>query len=668
MSQQWISPRGRGRSLAARLVTASALGLMTALSPAAELEPKDVLNLSPEDLGKLQVTSVSRRPELLSEAAASVYVITAEDIRRSPATTLTEVLRLAPTLFVAFDNGIPGYVSARGQASSPYAGGNKLLVLIDGRSVYSPFFSGVFWDAQVPVLADIDRIEVISGPAGVLWGVNAVNGVINIITKNAAQTQGWLAQAGAGDRARDGVLRYGSSLGDYGHYRVYGQVNERGSSIREIDSGRIDDNWRKTSTGGRLDWQHGEHAFSGQFNALSGDQGQPSLTIIPADVPPPPFPRVELGAFNALGRWTHTPGDGSNLAVQMYFDNTSRRMQPTLNLRGNIFDLEVQKNEAAHGAHKLTWGGNLRFYRENTTNSASVGFFPPTVTQRWLSMFVQDEISLTRKLRLTAGTRVERGAFGTTDLLPSLRLAQQTGEGQLVWGGLSRTVRGPTRLDTDFRVTAAPGGLDFIGNRDFQSERVKVAELGYRYQGRVASASVTLYKNYYDRLGTIILDSSGTFLTTGNFVSGQAKGIEAWGDLRVTPAWRLSAGLAVNSDRYDVAPGILSVPIDAYAGTSPTSTLQLRSSWNLPYRTELDVVYRHVSFFGDPNDPLNQNLAPFVPPSNAIDIRFGWKLNKQLDLDVIGQNLFGTRHAEFGDPSVRAIMTQRIYTRLTWRQ
>lgn len=669
MGKQTVPKGGKRRSVA-RVIVAGWVSLASGLSTAAGLEPKDVLSLSPEDLGKLQVTSVSRRPELLSEAAASVYVITAEDIRRSPATTLTEVLRQAPTLFVPFDNAIPGYVTARGQTFGVYAGGNKMLVLIDGRSVYSPFFSGVFWDAQAPVLADIERIEVISGPAGVLWGVNAVNGVINIITKNAGQTQGWLASAGAGDRARDGVLRYGAKLGDDAHYRMYGQINTRGESIREIDNGRVDDSWRKTTAGGRADWQRGAHAFSGQFNALDGNQGQPQLTIMPSTPVTPPYPRSELKSFNALGRWTYAPGDGSNLAVQTYFDHSGRTMQPTLNLQGNTLDLEVQKNEAPRGPHKLTWGGNIRLYHESTSNTATVGFFPDSVTQRWLSLFAQDEVALTRKLRLTAGARLEQGPYKTTDFLPSLRLAQQTGEGQLLWGGLSRTVRGATRLDRNFKLLAQPGNLDFIANPDFISERVKVAEIGYRYQGRVASASVTLYKNFYDRLGTVILDPSGSFLTNSNSVNGQAKGLEAWGELRLNPDWRVSGGFTLNSDRFDTDPNVLSVPIAVYSGTSPTSTLQLRSSWSLPWRTELDLVYRHVSFLGDPNDPsyTSGNLAPFVPPNNAIDLRLGWKVNKQLSLDVIGQNLFGTRHAEFGDPNIRAVMTPRIYTRLTWRQ
>jgi iron complex outermembrane receptor protein len=658
MEKQASALQAKCRFSVAQLFGGGALGLMSAFSLAAELEPKDVLGMSPEDLGKLQVTSVSKRPELLSEAAAAVYVITAEDIRRSPATTLNEVLRLAPTLYTPFDNGVPGYVSARGQTNGIYSGGNKLLVLIDGRSVYSPFFSGVMWDAQSIVLADIERIEVISGPAGVLWGVNAVNGVINVITKNAAQTQGVLASVGAGDRARDGVFRYGGTAGESGHYRLYGQSERRGSSIKEIDGSRVDDDWRKNSVGGRLDWKAGANTISTQFNAMSANQGQPLPIVVTPMTPPPPFPRVAIDSFNMLGRWTHVDRGGGNLAVQIYFDHVAREMQPTVNDKGDVLDLEVQRTEAARGMHRLTWGGNLRYYRDATENSSYIGWFPDRVIQRWVSLFLQDDITLNPLWRLTTGVRVERGPYNTTDVLPTLRLARRIGDTQTLWGGLSRAARSPTRLDAEFRIPAvAP--FNFMGNPNIRSETVKVAEIGYRYQGQTTTASVSLYRNFYDGLsGVITTTGVGPPFMAVNGGRGQATGIEAWGEWRVTSGWRLSGGFTAASEWYYDRTGVTTIGMGALSASTPANTAQLRSSWNLPYKTELDVIYRHVSTLG----------LYAVPSYETIDFRLGWKLSKSLNLDIIGQNMLGTQHAEYGAITDRALMSKRIYTRLTWRQ
>lgn len=652
---------------AVQIIAGGALGLMASLTGASELKQKDVLNLSPEQLGELQVTTVSRRPELLSEAAASVYVITADDIRRAPATTLLEVLRMAPTLFVPSDTGIPGFVGARGQTQAIYSGPNKLLVLIDGRSVYSPYFAGVMWDAQSIVLEDIDRIEVVSGPAGVLWGVNAVDGVINVITKNAALTQGVLASAGVGDRAHDGVFRFGGKLGEETHYRLYGQTNVRGQSLRETDGTRLDDDWRKNSVGGRMDWRRGGDAISAHFGALTADQGQPLPYINAIGVPPPPYPRQQIRTGHMLGRYTHTGGDGSNLAVQLYVDHIGRLMQPTVNDVGNVVDLEVQRSETPSGKHKLAWGGNIRMYRNTTWGSPYIVYVPEAVTQRWLSLFLQDEIDLSRTLRLTAGARLERGPYGTTDFMPTVRLAKRFAEGQMVWGGVSRAARGPSRLDTDFRMPDTGPAL-FKGNPNLRSERVDVLELGYRYQGQALTASGTIFKNFYRGLATVTDTNGGLPLTPGNVMDGQARGIEGWADYRATPRWRLGGGFTAISNWYQVNPLHFTVPIDLQAGTAPATTLQLRSSWDLPFQTALDLVYRRVARLGNPNDPLNLNLNPYVPAHDAVDIRFGWKISRQLQLDVIGQNLFGTEHGEYADVSIRAMMAKRIYTRLTWRQ
>ena len=620
---------------------------------AADVDPQRILELAPEDLASLQVTSAAKKPQLLSETPASVYVITNEDIRRSAATNLYEALRLAPMLHVAQDNIIPNAVAVRGHTTAPYTGGNKMLVMIDGRSVYSQFFSGVLWDVQEVMLEDIDRIEIISGPAGVLWGTNAVNGVINIITRSAYASQGLLASATSGDRTRDGALRYGGKLDNGIHYRLYGKYAQRYASFSDLDRSRVDDSIHSTAVGLRADWRRTGDSLSFQMNALSGSEGQPapgSINVFAAG----PFPRIQLSSYNMLGRWVKDTGDGGSLAVQGYFDHAWRSLVPAL--QGNAsdtIDVEIQRNAPPSGRHRLLWGASARLGREHAGNTAAFGFFPQTAMQRWLAVFAQDDISLTDRLRLVAGLRLERGAYYTVDALPSLRLAWQPAAEHLLWGGVSRGARSPSRFDTDFiSVTGS-----FIGNRNLRSETVDTLEAGYRVQGRAGMFSINAFRSFYDALSVVTVTPDFSAFTVDNLGKGQSNGLGMWGEYRVTPAWKLSGGLQVVNEHYVHRPAVFVAGVEVIMGSSPGKMAQVRSSWDLGRHLELDVMARHVGALGSP-----------VPAYNAIDARLGWKISKNFELALFGQNLLGTEHAELGAPSARALMAKRVFLKLIWRE
>ena len=375
--------------------------------------------MSLEQLLNVEVTSVSRRAERLADAAASIFVISGEDIRRSGVTTLPEALRLAPNLHVAQAHASGYAINARGLNNS---GANKLLVLIDGRSVYTPLFSGVFWDVQDVVLEDVERIEVLSGPGGTLWGTNAVNGVINVITRSAKDTQGGLAAAGAGNREWGGTLRYGGTFGVDGSYRVYGKHLDHDRT--ETPSGAAKtDAWHKTQVGFRADWGGARDQFTVQGDAYRGSIGQPLPGTISITGTALALDTISVSGANLLTRWGHTLAGGSRLTVQAYFDRTERTVPPTFGEKLSTSDVQFQHSLGLIGAHTFTWGAEYRYARDRVTNSPIVAFLPARVNQTWLSLFAQDEIDLRDDLRLTLGARLERNDYTGYEFLPTARLA-----------------------------------------------------------------------------------------------------------------------------------------------------------------------------------------------------------------------------------------------------
>jgi iron complex outermembrane recepter protein len=636
----------------AQLILACAIAPI-AQSCFSQMSQNDLANLSLEELANLQITSVSKRSESLSDAAASVFVITNEDIHRAGVTSLPDALRLAPNLQVAQTHAGDYEISARGFNSSS---GNKLLVLIDGRSVYTPLFSGVFWDAQDVMLEDIDRIEVISGPGGTLWGTNAVNGVINIITRSAKETQGGFASLGAGNRKSDTSFRYGGTVGDDGHYRVYGKYFNIKHTYTENGTPK-DDARHNTQIGFRADWARRGDQFSVQGNAYTGREGQPLPGTIVISGQNFALGATPVAGVNLTTHWTHLLDDGSNLSVQAYYDRTNRTVPPTFAEKLDIFDLQFQHSLRSMGAHALIWGASYRYAIDNVNNSQYVAFLPAHLDQKWSSIFAQDEITLQQDLKLTLGARAEHNNYTGYEFLPNARLAWKVAPDHLLWSAASRAVRAPSRLDHDAFVPGAPPFL-LNGGSEVRSEIAKVFELGYRGQpaSRV-SYSITGFHTIYDHLRTQEVDPSQTFLVFANEMEGKSDGIETWATYQASANWRLSAGFATLKERLHLKPASNDTSAPLQSGQDPAHSWILRSSFDLTAQSNLDAIVRHVSALSNPT----------VPQYTTLDIHYGWKPRRDLELSVTGQNLLGHGHGEFSDPVTRTEIGRSIFVNLISR-
>jgi len=613
----------------------------------------ELADLSIEELANIDVTSVSKRPERLQDAPASVFVITADDIRRAGSRSLPEALRLAPNLQVARLNNNSYYISARGMLGTSNSPANKLLVMIDGRSVYSPLFSGVFWDEPDVMLEDVERIEVISGPGGTLWGVNAVNGVINIITRNAAGTQGDLLVLRGDTDGAQAAFRHGGGGADHS-WRVYGKVFGVGRS--ELNTGKpIDDAWDQGQVGFRSDWERGDDRFSVNGNAWRGRQGQPAPGLIAAPGASTGIDDIVTRGVNLSGRWEHALEGGGSLSAQAYYDYRYRQVPPTFTDAVDIADIQVQHSLPALGAHSIVWGGEYRYARDDVTNSRFVAFLPAEDAQSWASLFMQDEITLRENLRLTAGARYERNPYTGTELLPTLRLSWRVSPAHSLWTAYSRTVRAPSRLDVDAFVPGAPPFL-LAGVPRVRAEVARVFELGYRGQvGQDLSYSVTAFRNLYDHLRT--QDVIGGQIEFGNQMEGRAHGIEAWASYQMSDAWRLSAGATALHERFSLKPGSLDAGSVATTGADPAYTAQLRSNYAFDSTRELEVAVRRVGATG----------RPAVPGYTAADLRFGWRFAPGMELSVIGANLNGG-HREYGIEQFSSEMPRTLGVKLVWQR
>ncbi len=617
------------------LVLNALLAVAAATALAAEpLRVADLADLSIEELGNIQVTSVSKHPERLADAPASIFVITGEDIRRSGATRLPEALRLAPNLEVARASASSYAISARGFNNTI---DNKLLVLIDGRTVYTPLFSGVFWDAQDVMLEDVERIEVISGPGAALWGANAVNGVINVITRRSSDTQGGHAYAGSGSLERGYGARYGGALGANGSYRVYGRSFDIFNTSK-ANGATASDGWSKGQVGFRTDWGTAANGFT-----LQGDAYRGSLDQALSD-------DSSISGNNLLGRWNRDLAEWGQLQIQSYFEHTERDIPGTFAEHLDIFDVEFQHGLRAIGAHRLTWGGGYRYGDDRVSNSAFLAFLPADRRLRWSNVFAQDEIALEDNLRLTIGAKFENNYYTGTEPLPSARLAWKPDPQRLVWGAASRAVRAPSRIDRDFFVNAGPTQLK--GGPDFVSEVVKVFEVGYRAQASPqATYSISLFHNVYDRLRSVE-PAPGGAVVLGNKMEGTGDGLEAWGSYQAARNWRLSAGAFFLRQRLRLKPDSGDTNVSA-AGNDPAHQWLLRSSFDLPDRTELDIGVRRVGALPNPS----------VPAYTAADIRIAWRLQRGLELSVV---FIDSGHVESGNPATASEMASGAYAKLKW--
>jgi iron complex outermembrane recepter protein len=599
-------------------------------------------DLSLEELANTEITSVSRRAERLSEAPASVYVITAEAIRRSGATSLPQALRLAPNLQVAQLDASQYAITARGFNN---AIGNKLLVLIDGRTVYTPFFSGVFWDQQDVLLADVKRIEVISGPGATLWGANAVNGVINVITRSAAETEGALLVGAAGSRETRAGARFGGAAPGAGHYRVYA-LHTRRENTRDENSASLSDGWDSQQIGFRADWGGTSSDFTLQGDAY---RGETELRHFPF----PGFPAaIEASGYNLLGRWTHRLDDGATLRVQAYVDHSERDDALLYKPEVDIADIEFQ-HALRWSAHKLVWGGGYRHARDDVQPGLFFGFRPPQRELRWSNLFVQDEIALLGNLELTLGVKLERNDYTGTESLPSARLAWKPARDHLVWGALSRAVRAPARLDRDITLPPNPPFI-IAGGPDFVSEVANVVELGWRATPRPdLSLSITAFHHHWERLRSGQLPPNAM---VQNMISGTTHGVEAWGVWQASPAWRLSAGFTTFRADLGIDPGSADPVGPSALGNDPEYQWMLRSSLNPWPGHEFDLAVRRVAALPD----------PVVPAYTALDLRYGWRVTPDFTVSLVGRNLLDGGHAEFGAAAGRSVIPRSVLLHLRW--
>ena len=616
------------RILAAVIVAVSFVATANAQSVAAS----SLADMSLEELANLEVTSVSRRAERLADAPAALYVITGEDIRRSGVTSLPEALRLAPNLEVARIDSRQYAISARGFNNSI---GNKLLVLIDGRTVYTPLFSGVFWDAQDTLLDDIERIEVISGPGATLWGENAVNGVINVITRRASDTRGTLAEAGVGDRERGLSARHGFDLSG-GAMRIYAKTFDRDHTMR-ADGAGVRDGWRNAKGGFRGDWGTPASGFT-----LQGDLYRGSIEQAAGE-------DITIAGGNLLGRVTR-----ERFRAQVYYDNTQRDIPGSFGERLNTFDAEAQHSFQATPDQLVTWGGGHRRTRDRVANSAQLAFLPDKTTLRWTNVFAQDEIAFGNRWRLTLGSKLESNVYTGTEFLPSVRLAWKPDGQQLLWAAASRAVRAPSRLDRDLFVPGQPPFL-LAGGPDFRSEIAKVYELGYRAQpGSRLSYSVTGFYAQYENLRSV--EAAGSVLVLGNKMEGRGQGIEAWGTYQATRYWRLSAGALLLDQHLRLKPDSTDTTGVAAAGNDPKHQFTLRSSHDLALNQHFDLMARYVGALPDPQ----------LPAYTAVDARYAWQVRRDIELSLTGQNLFDHAHSEFGAAATRSEIQRAVFARIKW--
>jgi len=618
-----------------------------AQTPDTASSPRTLKKLSLEELMALEVTvtSVSRRPEKLSETASAIQVITQDDIRRSGATSLPEALRLASNLEVAQIDSHQWAISARGFNSTT---SNKLLVLIDGRTVYTPLYAGVFWDVQDTLLEDIDRIEVISGPGATLWGANAVNGVINITTKKAQDTQGPLLTATGGRELRDsGAVRYGAALGTGFHYRAYAKYFERDSTALANGSDALN-GWHMAQGGFRLD---------GALSARDGLTVQADLYS--GRIEQTASDPTTVSGGNLLGRWSRTVSERSDLKLQLYVDRTRRRIPGTFAEALNTYDVDFQHHVLLGTRHDVVWGLGYRLIDDDVSNSLVLAFLPPKVTRQWFSAFLQDEVALVAdQLNLTFGTKVEHNDYTGLEFQPSVRLAWRVSERDTLWSAVSRAVRTPSRIDREFYAPSVPPFF-LVGGTDFRSEKLIAYEAGYRTRLRPRlSVSLAAYYNDYDDLRSVeqVNPPAAFPIFIGNGLKGDSYGAELSADYRVMEAWRLRAGYTELRLHLTHKPG--STDMSAGSGEAQDARRQasFRSSLDLPANWQLEATYRYVSRIDSRN----------VPGYSEADLRLAWQPRPALELSLVGQNLLHDRHAEFGPLLTRQEIERGVYVKVLW--
>jgi iron complex outermembrane receptor protein len=600
-----------------------ALAAASAAAPAAE----QLSSLSIEELAQLEVTSASRRAEPLSGAPASLFIITNEDILRWGATSLPEVLRLAPQLDVQRIDARQYAVTSRGFQGAETA--NKTLVQIDGRSIYSTLAATVFYELFDTPLEDIDRIEVISGPGGTLYGTNAVNGVINIMTKDARETQGLLARATAGSLEQTALVRYGLPLGASGGVRVYAEGwNRQGFPA----SGNLDlrDGGEGWQTGFRADFGGAANQFTLQGDWFEHDAGS--------------GPEDGDNGQNILARWTNTAGSGAQTQVQAYYSRFARRFTLVYD-RLEAIDLSLQHNRT-EGRHAIVFGGGVRTTRDRFDNDANPFVLVPEEKTLWIyNAFIQDRIDLGNGLAITAGLKAEKTTFTGIELMPNLRLAWQPNPDLLLWASASRAVREPSRIDRDLTFP----GILLAGT--FEAEKLTAFEIGYRGQPATnLTLSVTGFYNLYDDLRTTKTTPVTVLpVQLANGIRGDNWGVEAWGAVQVAPWIRLNAGFTWLDGDFRLKRGETDLENFISLGNDPDYYGQIGGRIDVTPAIGFDFQVRHYA----------SRPKPRVPAYTDADARLGWRVADKAEIYLSGTNIFHNRRKESEDTD-RGQLVRRI--------
>ncbi len=635
---------------------------------------QDLKRMSLEELLNVDVTTVSRAPEPTMSVPAAVFVITADDIRRSGAQSIPEALRLAPGVQVARINAGTWAIGMRGFADRL---ARSMLVLIDGRAVYSPLFAGTYWETQDTLLEDVDRIEVIRGPGGTLWGANAVNGIINIITKPASATAGTLASAGAGSSERGFLgVRYGGRAGEAWNYRVYGKAFDRTSQFHS--DGLDFDGLRLGQGGFRADWnptsRRGVTLQGDVYDARLGER--PTVTSYTAPYANTSDLDAPLSGGDLLTRWSDGLGRAGSFQLQAYYSRTSRSELPVTEKRDTA-DLDFQQRPPRWRGHQITWGAGYRVTSGDIVAVAPTAFFPPRRTDNLFSWFAQDELSVVPRVRVTLGSKFEHNGYSGFEVQPSIRLLWTPTARQAAWAGVTRAVRTPSRVETDYTTTSlvsatGPVFVRLIPDPAFVPEKLTAYQAGYRVQP--AAPMFLSLASFYNRIDDVLsTEATPAFtepaadpvrvvipVTFGNGLEGASYGAELSADVRPGARWRLTGSYSLLVIQLSKKPGSGDVSQERRnEGQSPRHQLQVQSSVDLPRGWMIDAFLRHISRL-----PASQ-----VPAYTTFDLRAAWRATPALEVALAGQDLGQAHHLEWPSGASANIEIRRsAYLSITWRR
>lgn len=628
-------------------------------------------DLSLEQLMGIQVVTASRRAQDISSIPSAVFVITQDDIRRSGVTSIPEALRMAPGVQVARLSTDKWSISIRG-FNGRYA--NNIQVLVDGRSVYNALFSGTLWEQVDTYMEDIDRIEVVRGPSAAVWGANAVNGVINIITKKASETQGLSITAGGGSFERGFIGgRYGGTMGDHTSYRVYAKGFTR-QSLKSNQGKSTNSEWHDARGGFRLDHEQDNDEFTAQGDFYYRAYGDTiDKTVLAA-----PLIQIEKDRASDIGgnirlRWERALSDESSFVLQTYYSHSEYDLKTGAPFREHSFDIDANHSFVFMDHHRITWGANYRLYHNKVHGSEIVTFNPRVRTKHQFGLYVRDDISLIpSKLNLVIGTRFDHNDYTGFEIEPNIRLIWTPDQKNSIWGAVSRAVRTPSRAENDIKINVQashwiplsperlpiPALVQYNGKSDFKSEKLLAFELGYRHKfSQQASIDIATFYNRYSDMRNVILNGVAHQLTypphilvdvgVNNDASGETYGVEVSADWRVRENWRLQANytflrMHIHSDSllktYDPVTGSASK-------VSPKHQFAMRSNYDFSERLQLNLWLHYISSVD------LYDIAGYI----TMDAKLAYQINKNTELFVVGQNFLQKHHREIESDFIRTL-------------